>query len=196
LARSRFRGVVFDLDGTIVHLPVDWGAARRELEAVTGASMQGVSVFGKLNELLSQSPHLGERALRALDAIEAEAAKDVVLVDGAERLLSAAAEACRVGLVTMQGRAACSTILDRLGVGRYFATVVTRNETLSRVKQLLLASRSLGVGPERLLFVADKRSDSLAGEEVGATVAIVGDRWTPEWGARHLRSLDEVRSLL
>jgi phosphoglycolate phosphatase-like HAD superfamily hydrolase len=192
-----YAAIVFDFDGTLFNLPVDWNEARKDLSVILGIPMGGVSIFDKLREVLSSRPGLKEILFRSLDVREGEAAEVAEPIDGAVDLISWASRVSRLGLVTMQGRASCIRVLDRFGVAQYFGVVLTREDSLERTQQLLSACGSLGARPTDMLFVADKMSDLAAGRKTGATVALVGKMARAEWGPDHLfKDVGGLRALL
>ncbi|MDG6988323.1 MAG: HAD family hydrolase [Nitrososphaerota archaeon] len=174
--------VVFDLDGTLFHLPVDWKAVRRDLEASYGSGFGGAPIFAKLRELSRSEPGALPRLFAVIDSYEVRAAEDASPVGGSLALLSSARSRRPLALVTMQGRKATARVLARFGLVGSFAAVLTREDSLSREAQILSACRTLGSPPSRALFVGDKRSDLEDGKAAGAKVALVGRRASPEWG--------------
>jgi phosphoglycolate phosphatase-like HAD superfamily hydrolase len=185
-SRAAYSAYVFDFDGTLFDLPVDWKAVRRDLYAVTGVRMEEISIFTVIGKLASSNAALRARLFAAIDAHESPAAERATPIVGALELLSHLEAESGVALVTMQGRAACARVLERYGLSGGFRAVLTREDSLKRSEQLRMAFRALGTRPNQGLFVGDKRSDLAAGREVGAEVALVGTRAKKEWGPDHL----------
>jgi len=196
-SRTVFSAYVFDFDGTLFDLPVDWKAVRRDLFAMTGVRMEEVSIFRIIKELTVTNAPLRARLFGAIDAHEAPAAETAEPIPGAMELISSLSARAGLGLVTMQGRAACSRVLERKGVLGRFRVVLTREDSLDRSEQILAACRALDAHPGDALFVGDKKSDLEAGREVGAEVALVGARARKEWKPDHLfPRLQELRAFL
>ena len=175
--------VVFDLDGTLFHLPVDWKAVRHDLEASRGSGFGDAPIFVKLGELSRSEPEALPGLFAVIDSHEVKAAEDASPMAGSLALLSGARSRHPLALVTMQGRKATARVLARFGLSDFFAAVLTREDSLSRAAQILSACRTLGALPQRTLFVGDKRSDLEDGRAAGAKVALVGRRASPVWGA-------------
>ncbi len=175
--------VVFDLDGTLFHLPVDWKAVRHDLEASHGSGFGDAPIFVRLGELSRSEPGALPGLFAVIDSYEVKAAEDASPVAGSLALLSGARSRHPLALVTMQGTKATARVLARFGLVDFFAAVLTREDSLSRAAQILSACRTLGALPPRTLFVGDKRSDLEDGRAAGAKVALVGRRASPGWGA-------------
>jgi phosphoglycolate phosphatase len=173
---DRYEGydaVVFDLDGTVVHLDVDW--ARVDAETATILESHDVPPT--------------ETAWGALDAADEDAAAAVaeLLADherrGAEhswRLPAAAdlralAESGRpTAVCSLNCEAAVRTALAEHDLTDAADVVVGRDTVGSRKPDpgpLLAALRPTGVPPARSLFVGDSESDELTATRAGVDFA-------------------------
>jgi phosphoglycolate phosphatase-like HAD superfamily hydrolase len=68
-------------------------------------------------------------------------------------------------LVTLQGKAVVTLILKKFGLS--FDVVVTREDSLFRAEQLLMAAEKLKVPVGDLLFVGNADTDAAAAQKVG-----------------------------
>lgn len=196
-SRARYAAYIFDLDGTLFDIPVDWRAVRKDLTAICGVPMEGVSIFSVIKELTFDKPSLRGPLFVAIDVHEVQAAGEASPIDGALEIVRSVSKASKLGLVTMQGKAACSRILGRYGLLGDFRVVMTREDSLDRSEQLLAASSALGESPEEVLFVGDKMNDLAAGRKARTDVALVGRRAKEEWRPDYLfPELKDLRSLL
>jgi phosphoglycolate phosphatase len=196
-SKASFGAFVFDLDGTLFDLPVDWKAVRQDLYGLTGVRMEEMSIFKVIRELTLSNPVLRAKLFAAIDARELPAAELAKPIPGALELIPMLAARAGVALVTMQGRQACAKVLERYGLLGRFRVVLTREDSLERSEQLLAACRALETHPADALFVGDKRSDLEAGREVGSTVALVGKKAKREWKPDYLfPKLSELAAFL
>ena len=190
---AAYAAVVFDLDGTLIQLPVDWKAVRDDLAPSLGGSLERKSIFAAIAESTSPKSDARRALFDVIDSYEVACVPMVTLIEGATSLLSSIPQGLGVALVTMQGRAVCNRVLERLGLAGFFGEVFTREDSLDRSEQLLLASSALRVEPSTTLFVGDKLSDLEAGRKLGATVALVGkgarEEWRPDFLFRELSGL-------
>ena len=151
---------VFDLDGTLACLPVNWGALFEELKRVMHADT--------VRPLVDTVSRLDGKTRVEVFAVW----------DRAEVAIFQSATACGEGmrlyrefagkpkaLVTLQGKAVVTLILEKFGLS--FDVVVTREDSLFRAEQLLMAAKKLKVPPKNLLFVGNADSDAAAAQKVG-----------------------------
>ncbi|MFB6280760.1 MAG: HAD family hydrolase [Haloferacaceae archaeon] len=171
-----YDAVVFDLDGTLVRLVVDWddvAAAVAEALAAAGVDADGRDLWAML-DLADETGHRAavedviaarERA-GARRSVRLPAADDLAALDRPAAVCSLNAEsAVRVAL-------SAHGLSDRVGA------VVGRDSVPARKpdpEPLLAALDSLGVAPGRALFVGDSARDAEAAERAGVAFEYVGD---------------------
>lgn len=171
---KRYRSVVFDLDGTLLTIPVDWDSVRKDLRASLRVENDFAQIFKSLESVLKGRPELREEAFARIDAYELRAVAGAELIDGALDILNRLAGTVSLALVTMQGSESCRALFQRFDLGRFFPVVVTRDHSLSRAAQISLAIDQLRSDRETALFVGDRLNDVNASREVGVDVALVG----------------------
>ena len=189
--------ILFDLDGTLVHLNIDFGRMRDEVEALVpqyGLSMEGRSAIYVL-ELIEDAVRelevedeekarvFRQEAEAAIVAVELEAAAEAQVYPEVPELLRGLREhGIKVAIVTRNCRAAVDRILAENPL--MYDVLLTRDE-VTTVKpdpgHLLEALRLLGVEPQRALMVGDHPMDVQVGHAVGTrTAAVLTGAGTPE----------------
>jgi len=168
--------VVFDMDGTLISLPVEWDRVRAELQRLTGTSLKFNPFFLDLQTIVAKDPLLLGPMLRTIDEYEARAVPEARLEDGAMDVLSGLSRNAELSLVTMQGRAACDRILERLGIGRFFASRFTREDSMDRTAQLKMALGSVAAKEAEALFVGDRINDLKAARAAGVRFVMIRKR--------------------
>lgn len=152
--------VVFDLDGTLVCLPIDWEALFDEFKQIIR-----VDVLRPLVDTVSRLD--GQTRLEvfeAWDKAELAVAKRVAVCEEGMKVYRENTGKPRA-LVTLQGKKVVDAILDQFGLT--FDVVVTREDSVSRAEQLLKAIGELKVPVGEVLFVGNADSDVAAAEKVG-----------------------------
>lgn len=173
---DRFGAFVFDLDGTLVTIPVDWEGVRRGLRALSGGEPDFRGVFAGLRALLASRPELTAEAFSLIDGYEMAAVPSSSALEGSRELLEHLSRRAKLALVTMQGRRACQALLDRLGLDGFFKGVVAREDSLDRSEQVALALRRLGVPPSDTVLVGDMLNDVLSARKAGVKVVLLGKK--------------------
>jgi len=152
--------VIFDLDGTLIHLPVDYDKLFAEFKKIMHVdNVQPVTeVVSKLDKKTRQ------QVFREWDKTELAAAPNITInKEGMETYTRFSTKP--KALVTMQGKAVVENILAQLKLS--FNIAITREDSLSRKDQLEAAAEKLKTQFDRILFVGNTANDSLAAEKVG-----------------------------
>ena len=133
---SAYSTIVFDLDQTLIRLPVRWEAVISDLQRLLGVPRPLGPAFSTLARLLEQRPEMREESFAIIDRYEMESISSAVPVAGSAGLVKAISERGSVCVVTMQGREACDASLERLGVRSRVKAIVTREDSLTRSGQI------------------------------------------------------------
>jgi HAD superfamily hydrolase (TIGR01549 family) len=152
--------VIFDLDGTLIHLPIDYEKLFQEFRKIMHAeNVQPITeVVSKLDKNTQQ------QVFREWDKTELAAAANITInKQGMEtyKRFSTKPKA----LVTMQGKAVVENILARLKLS--FDITVTREDSLNRAQQLENAAEKLKIQLVNILFVGNTENDALAAKKTG-----------------------------
>jgi len=154
-------GVVFDLEGTLVKLPIDYEALyeaiRRELKISMVKPL--TKTIGMLDDEARQKFYeLWENAeFKALPNMNAN-------IEGMKIYKRCSNKP--VALVTLQGKAVARKILDHFHLS--FNVVITREDQIDRAQQIRKAIDKMGgLEPHNVLVVGDRESDEVAAKQVG-----------------------------
>jgi phosphoglycolate phosphatase len=193
------KGIIFDLDGTLISLHVDGAAFRREIAReltqggfkidFTEARYKGLYVQDLLDLARSQIDqgivkgeyeHVRKRTFRALDALEVEWIRHSQLLPGAEAILSRlrteGEEPITLALLTNSGRAATTYAMETLGFNKYFERTFTRDDLPAmkpRPEGITAALRALHLEESEVLYVGDSPTDIIAARGAGIRIASV-----------------------
>lgn len=152
--------VIFDLDGTLIDLPMNYESLFAEIRRI----MKVKNVRPLLKTVTKANEQQKKEIFTEWDRIELEALSKMTLKDAGIAIYRQYSEKPRI-LVTMQGRKLVKAVLERFALS--FKTAVTREDSLDRVKHLMIALRSLELKPQNVLFVGNEDHDQAAAKEVG-----------------------------
>jgi pyrophosphatase PpaX len=181
--------VIFDLDGTLAHLNLDYKALRSEVRTYLISIHVPVSVLDvneSIFEMLKKAEifvkntsksteafdEVRTRALSIAEKYEVEAATTTSLLAGAvETLKELQKMNIEMGLCTTSSKKASNYILHRFKIEGFFKTVVSREKVKyvkPHVEQFELALKALGVNAKATLVVGDSIVDMQSAKEMKA----------------------------
>ena len=183
------KGVVFDMDGTLVRSPLDFGRIRREARVPDGVPI--------LEFISGACAAERERARRVLALHERRAALECELQPSSKEVLSHLRRVgVKVALLTRNSRDSVRQVLARFGllfdcwVAREDAPPKPSGEPVRRI------ARALGLHPSELLVVGDYVFDVQAGQAAGARTALLRTEKPIDPDVRPDIVLDDLADLL
>ena len=173
---TEFDAVVWDLDGTLVHLPVDWEVVTGDVAAVfenAGVDATGIDLW-ELLELADESG-LRDDVETVIASHERDGARRSERLPHADAVGQYQAE----GVCSLNCEDACRTALDVHGLGPYVDAVVGRDTVATRKpdpEPLLETLRQIGTNPDDAVFVGDSQRDEEAARRAGVAFRYVDER--------------------
>ncbi len=172
-----YDAVVYDLDGTLVHLDVDWDTVARDVQAVYEAHSidpPGTGLWDML-EGASDLP-IADDVEHAIATHEHDGARSSRRLAHADELRE---QTVPIGVCSLNCEAACRIALEEHDLSDAVDVVVGRDTVANQKphpEPLLEAVAELSVEPDRTLFVGDSPSDEQTADRAGTAFEYVGDR--------------------
>jgi len=179
--------VIFDFDGTLARLNIDFEQMRREVASlidrwgVDSRSLQNrfvLEIIAEVQTLLGKysgnhAALFTREAFRIIEEIEVEAAQSGSLFDGTKGLLTGLRKASlQAGIITRNYDKAVRTVFP--DIRDYCPVIVSRND-VRRVKphpeQINLALSRLSAKPGRCIMIGDHPIDIETGKNAGTRTA-------------------------
>ncbi len=183
--------LVFDLDGTLVSLPIDWKPVEEAIQRISGgatrfflgflANFYGSKEFWEIHQMVE------ELEMKAIDKL--------AVLDNAIEVVKRASTYFTVAIATMQSRRACISVLERLGLTSVVRTVITREDAGTRIDQLRKLLTRVGTAPEEAIFVGDKVLDAIAALMVGIKPILVLRDVKNPWFTPNDNILEDLEAL-
>lgn len=174
---SAYDAVVYDLDGTLVELEVDWDVVAEDVLAVYTDNAIKPPGDG-LWELLDAADEygIGEAVEEAIRLHERAGARDSSRLPLADVL--ADGDPSRSAVCSLNCEDACRIALDTHGLADHVSAVVGR-DTVDAQKPdpapLLAAVEALDAEPSNAVFVGDSRTDATAARRAGVPFVWAAD---------------------
>ncbi len=190
---GRFKGIVFDLDGTLVHTEVNFTKMKEKMIGVLEAhgapkgtlipTMTTVVILEHARKYWDEAgkPEAERRWLedemtRLMDEGEMEAIGTLKPIPGAsEAVRELRARGYKLAILTRSHHAYAQAAIEALGVGDCFDVVLGRGETPQPkpyADAMVYSARALGLGLDEVFLVGDHHLDSTCA--VNAGCAFIG----------------------
>ncbi len=170
-----WEAIIYDLDGTIVELAVDWDEVATAV--VQMFAERGVDTSGSLWDLLERASRvdLRGRVEEIISEHEREGAHRSKRLALADQIIE---EDRPVAICSLNSEAACRIALERYGLEEHVDAVIGR-DSVERPKPdpepLVAAAEALGVPLHRTMFVGDTDRDAITAERAGTGFLYVRD---------------------
>ncbi len=151
---------VFDLDGTLACLPVNWEQLFEEFKRI-----MHIDAVRPLVDTISRTEgKMRQEVFSVWDRAESAAMKGTTACKEGISLYQEATGKPKA-LVTLQGKKIVDELTKRFGLT--FDLVLTREDSLFRSEQLLMVSEKLKVPITEIMFVGNADTDEAAAKKVG-----------------------------
>jgi len=171
-----FQGLITDLDGTLVSLPINWDKIRSKVRKILRTNHRLKPLATTIPIVARGRKFLEKLAYTYIELEEIKAVKHVVYDENLYSLLKEIKERkMKIALVTLQAYTSTDKILRKLRVRGFFDLIVTRDISVNRLEQLKYAVKKLELNPKNTIFVGDMPWDYDAGIALGLYTVIVGN---------------------
>jgi phosphoglycolate phosphatase len=171
-----YDAIVYDLDGTLVELDVDWSAVAEDVAAALRA--RDVAVDGAdLWTMLERSTDTGHRAV--VEDVIAEYEREGARTSRRLELADELPRTVPVGVCSLNAESACRIALEVHGLDGHVDALVGRDTVRTEKphpEPLLATVSELSVDPRKTLFVGDSERDEVTATRAGTAFEYVRHR--------------------
>lgn len=191
------KGVLFDLDGTLVHLPTDYKIIQEKLKNIfqTGEQFSPLipSIVAKANGDKSKI----SKAFEMICDQEMIAIQNLESIQGVNEIMGfLKTKNCLLCLVTMQCRKAAMEILNKLGITDFFSNILTRDESYDRFEQIQRTLEKIKLNPEQILVIGDTIYDMECAKKAGCQYILLSDKNESDNDLKIIKNLADIKEVV
>lgn len=173
------KGIIFDLDGTLIRLPIKYDVIRKELQTLFKTNNEFIPLIPSIIKTASNDKMLHE-AFGIICKEETMAIDKLEIIDNAIDLLNKLHQKFSLGLVTLQCRKAAEKIISKIGADNLFSHVLTLDESTDRINQIEKMVSLLNLPLDEVVMVGDRLNDVISATKVGCNSILVGNKKPPQ----------------
>jgi len=193
--------VIFDLDGTLIKLPVRYDFLRNELR--DKFSIQGeLFLIPMILERTKDNNTVKNEAFELICKEECNAIDGLEVYEGAiEAIKEIHSKNKKIALVTLQCERAANQILEIMGIRDLFLNIFTRDDYTDRSEQIIETMREFNITADKTMMIGDRINDFESAEKVGCKSIIIrrGDQDGNDkmnWVKDNIQLKDELIKIL
>lgn len=184
--------IVFDLDGTLVDLPIDWVKVKQSA---------GISDGQKLGDRIEQLLDANDKmTLDSITDLEMEALGQAIIPSYLPQALTQLCESFKVAILTRNSREVARSLLQRIGLKDVY---IIGREDISRLKPdpegLQRILDHFAIEPGNAVLVGDTHHDVEAAHALGLSVVVVtsvNTKYRPEGADAYVDKISELHSII
>jgi len=153
------KAVIFDLDGTLIRLPINYPKLLQRLQNLFDTKEELKPLMPSIIKFSGNDVILQKKAFEIISEEEFLAMDNYEIIVGAKEILEYFKENKFVlALITMQGRQIAEKILNRLAPS-IFEHIITRDESNDRLEQIQKTIKYCRLEPNQTLVIGDRIHD-------------------------------------
>ena len=165
--------VIFDLDGTLVRLPVRYDLLRNKLKEKFNIEGE-FFIIPTIIEKTKGNDELKKEAFEFICEEECNAINELEIYEGVINIIKELhLKDKKIALVTLQCERAATTILEIIGIRNLFSNIFTREDYTNRYEQIINTMNKIGTKSEQTLMIGDRINDFESAEKAGCESIII-----------------------
>ena len=199
--RDSIYHIVFDLDGTLVKIPVPWREVYSKLSKELGRDVS--SIVALYEEIWKTEKY--KIVSRIVEDYELKAIEHTVVLDNSPLIVKELSKKYTLSLVTLQSSRVMMKILRKFSMEDYFIVKVSRDITPIRYEQIVRVLEEAHIPSHRTLVIGDLLNDVRAAIRAGCKAMLIDRENKSEkeyvivngkYRVPVIRRLNEIRAFL
>ncbi|MEM3129503.1 MAG: HAD hydrolase-like protein [Nitrososphaerota archaeon] len=182
---------IFDLDRTIVVLPINWIKVKKEINKKLEIKEKLTPLFPKIEKLTYNNLTLRKKIFEIIEKEEIKIVKKISYNPEIYRIFRELKNRkYKIALITFQSKKAALKILKKLKILNFFNNILTREDSINREEQIRITLNKFGFEPSKVIVIADKDEDILAAKKIGCkTIAVRNKKINSNYKIRKITEL-------
>ena len=162
------KGIIFDLDGTLVKLPINYDLILKKLSNLFDTEDKFEPLIPTIVKKSNENKKLIQQAFDLICNEEIISTTNFQSVDGAIDIINYFKNKnYKLALVTMQCKTAATKVLESMNLLNHFSSVITRDDSYDRPTQIKNSANFLALLPNEIMVVGDRIHDVHSAKKVG-----------------------------
>ena len=167
------KGIIFDLDGTLVRLPIRYEIIFKKLGTLFDTRDEFKPLIPTILTKSNNDMNLVQQAFDLICDEETIAANNFEVIDGAIDILNYFKKRnYSLSLVTMQCMKAAKLVLDKMQISELFSSIITRDDSNQRPTQIKKSVEILSLSPDQVMVIGDRIHDVKSAKQVGCSAIL------------------------
>jgi HAD superfamily hydrolase (TIGR01549 family) len=167
------KGIIFDLDGTLVHLPIRYEIIFEKLRNLFDTKDEFKPLISTILSKANNDMNLVQQAFDLICDEETIAANNFEVIENAIEILDHFKnENFSLGLVTMQCKKAAKLVLDSMNISNHFSSIITRDDSHERTVQIKKSVEFLSLSPQEIVVIGDRIHDVNSAKQIGCSAIL------------------------
>ncbi|MHA1357044.1 MAG: HAD family hydrolase [Candidatus Helarchaeota archaeon] len=185
--------IIFDLDGTLINLNLDFKKLKKEIQELLQIPNDLVPFLESIFHHTEDNLGLRKEALDLIENYEEACIPNLEIYPETVSVIRQLKEkGYNLALVTMQGQKAANLILLKLSLNQLFYPIITRERSIIRSEQINLIIKALKLSKTQVIMVGDRLNDVNAARMIGITPILIRRCFNPLEGTIVIQSLAEI----
>ena len=179
--------IIFDLDGTLVNLPVRYELIQKKLKELFNTESEFTPLLPSIIEQADSNQNLIDTAFELLCDEELIASECLEQIEGSQELIDdILSKNYTISLVTMQCKKVAEIILEKINFSEKFSSVITRDDSTDRSIQIKKTYESLNFVSSDVIMIGDRIHDIDSAKKAGCSSILVN---RPDQNSKKLHEL-------
>jgi len=167
------KGIIFDLDGTLVRLPIRYEIIFEKLQNLFDTQDEFKPLIPTILEKANNDIELLQQAFDLICEEETLAANNFEVIDSAIYVLNFFKNRnYSLSLVTMQCMKAAKLVFDKMQISELFSSIITRDDSNQRSTQIKKSVEMLSLSPDKVIVIGDRIHDVKSAKQVGCSAIL------------------------